>query len=67
MERAASDPKRRFSPVELAAAFGGPLGNVSYHIRSLLSEGLLARAGTTPRRGAAQHHYTASKKLLRQK
>jgi DNA-binding transcriptional ArsR family regulator len=56
-ERAAGNPGEKFSPTEIAAEFGEPLGNVSYHVRTLLKSGLLESAGTTPRRGALQHHY----------
>jgi DNA-binding transcriptional ArsR family regulator len=57
LEHAAAAPGQRFSPTELAADFGEPLGNVSYHVRVLFDRGLLKKAGTTPRRGAVQHHY----------
>lgn len=58
LERAAAAPNARFSPIELATEFGEPLGNVSYHVRVLLTRRrLLQRAGSTPRRGAVQHHY----------
>jgi DNA-binding transcriptional ArsR family regulator len=64
IEKAAAAPNERFSPAELAAEFGEPLGNVSYHVRALVAEGLLAKAGTQPRRGAIQHFYRASQKLM---
>lgn len=48
------------SPVELARELGEPLGVVSYHVRVLAKTGLLEPAGTSPRRGALQHHYRAS-------
>jgi DNA-binding transcriptional ArsR family regulator len=65
IKRAAAEPDARFSPVGLAAEFGEPLGNISYHVRSLFAAGLLVKAGTATRRGAVQHYYKASMKLLR--
>lgn len=49
----------RASPAELSAAFGIPLGNVSYHVRRLHALGLLALVKRTQRRGAIEHHYSA--------
>jgi DNA-binding transcriptional ArsR family regulator len=65
IERAAAHPNERFSPVGLAAELKQPLPNVSYHVRALANEGLLARAGTVSRRGAVEHFYRASRELLR--
>ena len=48
---------RTVSPVELAAELDESLGVVSYHVRVLRERGLLVPAGTSPRRGALQHHY----------
>jgi hypothetical protein len=60
LERAATSPDERFSPIELAQDLGVPLGNASYHVRVLHSLGLLAKAGTRACRGAVQHYYRAS-------
>lgn len=49
----------RASPAELAAAFGIPLGTVSYHVRRLETLGFLRLVRRTQRRGAIEHHYTA--------
>lgn len=49
----------RASPVEMAAAFGMPLGSVSYHVRRLEALGYLRLVKRTPRRGAIEHHYAA--------
>jgi DNA-binding transcriptional ArsR family regulator len=49
----------RASPAELAAAFGMPLGSVSYHVRRLHSLGYLRLVKKTQRRGAIEHHYAA--------
>ena len=49
----------RASPAELAAAFGVPLGSVSYHVRRLESLGFLRLVRRTQRRGAIEHHYAA--------
>jgi DNA-binding MarR family transcriptional regulator len=64
IERMASRPDERFSPVDLAESLSEPLPNLAYHVRQLANQGLLAKAGTAPRRGAVQHFYRASKKLL---
>jgi hypothetical protein len=64
IERAAADPDQRFSPVELAGEFKEPLGNCAYHVRAMVADGLLGNAGTKARRGAVEHFYKASKKLL---
>jgi predicted transcriptional regulator len=64
LERAAADPDGRFSPNELAKEFGEKLGNVSYHVRVLAQAGLVKKAGTTPKRGAVQHHYKIAPKAL---
>jgi DNA-binding MarR family transcriptional regulator len=64
LERAAATPEEKFSPNGLAQEFGEKLGNVSYHVRTLLAAGLLTRAGTTPRRGAVEHYYKIAPKAL---
>jgi DNA-binding transcriptional ArsR family regulator len=51
--------EREASPSELAEELGEPLGNVSYHVRLLHELGLIDLVGTTPRRGAIEHHYRA--------
>jgi DNA-binding transcriptional ArsR family regulator len=50
------------SPSELAGEIDEPLGNVSYHVRMLLDLGLVELVGTTPRRGAVEHHYRATER-----
>src|SRR3954447_16046786 len=50
------------SPSELAEEIDEPLGNVSYHVRMLLDLGLVELVGTTPRRGAVEHHYRATER-----
>jgi DNA-binding transcriptional ArsR family regulator len=47
------------SPTELAEELHAPLGNVSYHVRTLLSLGLIELVKETPRRGSVEHHYSA--------
>ena len=64
LEHAASDPDTRLAPSQLAATWGEPLGNVSYHVRGLRAQGLLVAAGTTTVRGAVRHYYRAGPKLL---
>jgi DNA-binding transcriptional ArsR family regulator len=48
------------SPSELAEELDEPLGNVSYHVRNLADLGCIELVGTTPRRGALEHHYRAT-------
>lgn len=47
------------SPSELAEEIGEPLGNVSYHVRTLLDLGCIELVRTAPRRGAVEHYYRA--------
>lgn len=47
------------SPRELADELGAPLANTSYHVRQLVSFGLVELVGRTTRRGAIEHHYTS--------
>jgi DNA-binding transcriptional ArsR family regulator len=51
--------QRTASPKELAAEFDIPLGTVSYHVRALVSLGLLRLVARKPRRGAVEHYYRA--------
>src|SRR3954469_8242171 len=51
--------QRRASPSELAIELGAPLGNVSYHVRTLLGLRLIRLVKKTPRRGAVEHTYEA--------
>jgi DNA-binding transcriptional ArsR family regulator len=48
---------RVLSPTQLAHELQRPLGTVAYHVRVLLDAGFIEEVGTTPRRGAIQHHY----------
>src|SRR5919202_1286584 len=52
--------ERVASPSELAEEFGDRLPNVSYHFRILAELGAIELVGTTPRRGAVEHHYRAT-------
>lgn len=45
------------SPSAMAERFDERLGNVSYHVRELLSRGLLTETHTEQRRGALEHFY----------
>lgn len=49
----------RASPVEMATAFGMPIGSVGYHVRRLESLGYIKLVKRTQRRGAIEHHYAA--------
>jgi DNA-binding transcriptional ArsR family regulator len=50
---------RTASPSELAEELGVPVGNVAYHVRTLVDFGLVKLMRRTPRRGAVEHHYRA--------
>lgn len=45
------------SPSDLAEELKAPLGNVSYHVRILVSLGALKLVKKRPRRGAIEHYY----------
>ena len=51
---------RTASPSQLAAELGTPLSNTCYHVRQLVSFGLIELVDRTPRRGAIEHYYTAT-------
>lgn len=48
------------SPSELSEKLGERIGTVSYHVRVLADLGLLRLVKKTPRRGAVEHHYSAT-------
>lgn len=50
---------RTASPSDVAAEIGAPLGNVSYHMRTLERLGLVRMVRTRRRRGAIEHFYSA--------
>lgn len=47
------------SPTSLAEQLDAPLGNVSYHVKTLLSLKMVELVKTEPRRGAVEHFYRA--------
>jgi DNA-binding transcriptional ArsR family regulator len=49
--------ERKASPNELAGWLGASLGTVAYHVRTLLSLGLIELVDETRVRGAVEHHY----------
>jgi DNA-binding transcriptional ArsR family regulator len=51
--------ERVASPSDLAEQLGAPLGNVSYHVRTLADLGLLKLVRRRTRRGAVEHYYQA--------
>jgi DNA-binding transcriptional ArsR family regulator len=51
--------ERTASPSDLAEELGAPLGNVSYHVRTLADLGLLKLVRRRTRRGAVEHYYQA--------
>jgi DNA-binding transcriptional ArsR family regulator len=52
--------ERVASPSDLAEELGAPLGNVSYHVRTLTELGLLKLVRRRTRRGAVEHYYRAA-------
>ncbi|HEX8204711.1 MAG TPA: winged helix-turn-helix domain-containing protein [Solirubrobacteraceae bacterium] len=51
--------QRVASPSELAGELEEPIGNVSYHMRTLADLGMVELVRTEPRRGAVEHYYRA--------
>ena len=51
--------ERTASPRELAQELDAPLGNVSYHVRTLAQLGLIKLVRRRQRRGAVEHYYRA--------
>ena len=49
--------ERSISPNQLSIALEQPLGNVSYHVKTLLEYGCIRLVKTEPRRGAVEHFY----------
>jgi DNA-binding transcriptional ArsR family regulator len=47
------------SPSDLATELNAPLGNVSYHVRTLAELGLVKLVKRRTRRGAVEHYYQA--------
>lgn len=47
------------SPSEMSTELDEPLGNVAYHVRTLLDLGCIELVSTAPRRGALEHYYKA--------
>src|SRR3954452_11833225 len=54
---------KRASPRQLAEELDAPLGNVSYHVRTLLQLKLIKLVKTVPRRGAIEHYYEAVERV----
>ena len=50
------------SPKQIAEVLDEPLGNVSYHVKTLLEFGWLDLVKTEPRRGAVEHFYSQSER-----
>jgi DNA-binding transcriptional ArsR family regulator len=50
------------SPVQLSRELDESVQLVSYHVRILRDCGIVELVGTTPRRGALEHHYRAVRK-----
>lgn len=56
-------PKDLWSPNGLAAELGEPLGNVSYHVKTLLDYDAVVLVKTEPRRGAVEHFYRSTGRI----
>lgn len=52
------------SPNQLAQRLGEPLGNVSYHVKTLLEYDCVELVKTEPRRGAVEHFYRATERAF---
>ncbi|MBS1895453.1 MAG: helix-turn-helix transcriptional regulator [Actinobacteria bacterium] len=50
------------SPNQIAGVLEEPLGNVSYHVKTLLEYDWLDLVKTEPRRGAVEHFYALSER-----
>ena len=56
--------ERVASPVELARELGESVQLVSYHVRILRELEFVELVSTTPRRGAVEHHYRATRRAF---
>jgi DNA-binding transcriptional ArsR family regulator len=52
------------SPNQLAQQLDEPLGNVSYHVKTLLEYDCVELVKTEPRRGAVEHFYRATERAF---
>jgi DNA-binding transcriptional ArsR family regulator len=52
------------SPNQLAQELDEPLGNVSYHVKTLLEYNCVELVKTEPRRGAVEHFYRATERAF---
>ena len=52
------------SPNQLSQELGEPLGNVSYHVKTLLEYDCVELVKTEPRRGAVEHFYRATERTF---
>jgi DNA-binding transcriptional ArsR family regulator len=52
------------SPNQLARELDEPLGNVSYHVKTLLEYDCVELVKTEPRRGAVEHFYRATERAF---
>jgi DNA-binding transcriptional ArsR family regulator len=52
------------SPNQLAQELDEPLGNVSYHVKTLLEYACIELVKTEPRRGAVEHFYRATERAF---
>lgn len=52
------------SPNQLSQELNEPLGNVSYHVKTLLEYGCVELVKTEPRRGAVEHFYRTTERAF---
>lgn len=52
------------SPNQLSQELDEPLGNVSYHVKTLLQFDCVELVKTEPRRGAVEHYYRATERVF---
>ncbi len=60
----ASLHRRISSPNQLSRELDEPLGNVSYHVKTLLEFDCIELVKTEPRRGAVEHFYRATERAF---
>ena len=56
--------QRVMSPIQFSEEFGGGLSKVSYHFRELEKFGCLELVDEKPRRGAVEHFYKGTRRVL---
>jgi DNA-binding XRE family transcriptional regulator len=52
------------SPVQIASAYGVPLGTLAYHMRRLVALGVVSETESVQRRGTVEHRFVLSSDVL---